>query len=388
MSGNMDTIDPTLLVNMTLGQPPPGKETNFINPETFKTQAEISMNLCMAVAAVFIILRLYAKISITKMYGWDDVWCILAFAGLVAHDAVSISLLAPGKGRILGGHMWDIKALDITKATLQKTLASVCLYAVAALFVKLSILCLYLRLFKVKTTVRWLIYGGMAACSILYTASVISNMILFVPPPGQPQTLAGWSAKAAAIGNNANHLAIFQGAFGTLSDIYLLVIPVQSILVLNLPLAKRIGVSLIFMTGIIATACSIGSLVFRVKVLSSTDLMWDSVKIYIFSSAEITAGIVCACTPVCAAVFRSGKGNFFSSFAQRYLSRTRRSQKSYGTPSEQSADSGDRKFGFARPPRQRGEMDSESTDGLYSTQPKSGCDSSTRSVELTSVVVK
>lgn len=68
----MDTIDPTLLVNMTLGQPPPGKETNFINPETFKTQAEISMNLCMAVAAVFIILRLYAKISITKMYGWDD----------------------------------------------------------------------------------------------------------------------------------------------------------------------------------------------------------------------------------------------------------------------------------------------------------------------------
>jgi len=70
---------------------------------------------------------------------------------------------------------------------MQKTLASVCLYAVAALFVKLSILCLYLRLFKVKTTVRWLIYGGMAACSILYTASVISNMILFVPPPGQPQ---------------------------------------------------------------------------------------------------------------------------------------------------------------------------------------------------------
>jgi hypothetical protein len=65
-------IDPALLVNMTLAQPPLGKQSNFINPENFKTQTEISMNLCMAIGAVFIILRLYVKICITKMYGLDD----------------------------------------------------------------------------------------------------------------------------------------------------------------------------------------------------------------------------------------------------------------------------------------------------------------------------
>jgi hypothetical protein len=78
-----------------------------------------------------------------------------------------------------------IQAIMLTQE--QKTLASVCLYAVAALFVKLSIFCLYLRLFKVKQVTRWLIYGGMAACSIVYTASVIANCVFFVPSPGQPQ---------------------------------------------------------------------------------------------------------------------------------------------------------------------------------------------------------
>lgn len=30
------------------------------------------MNLCMAIGAVFIVLRMYVKVFVTKMYGWDD----------------------------------------------------------------------------------------------------------------------------------------------------------------------------------------------------------------------------------------------------------------------------------------------------------------------------
>jgi hypothetical protein len=133
---------------------------------------------------------------------------------------------------------------------MQKSVSSINLYAAAALFVKLSLFCLYLRLFKVKRVTRWLIYGGIVACVIVYTGSVIINCIWFVPLPGQPQTLASWQAMATPSGPRSYYLAIFQGAFGTLSDIYLLAIPVQSVLVLNLPLAKRIGVSMIFMTGV------------------------------------------------------------------------------------------------------------------------------------------
>lgn len=47
-----------------------------------------------------------------------------------------------------------------------------------------------------------------------------------------------------------NKMAIAQGAFGIVSDIYLLLIPVQSIMILTLPLAKRIGVAMVFSTGL------------------------------------------------------------------------------------------------------------------------------------------
>jgi hypothetical protein len=201
--------------------------------------------------------------------------CCVHFVYVEARSPLTIILInslvmGTGKGKMLGAHMWDIRVLDLTKPTLQvrkvknkaphetvpltraqKVLAAVCLYAAAALFVKLSLFCLYLRLFKVKTAVRWLIYGGMAACVILYSASVIANLVWFIPPPGQPQTIESWSAHSAGAGKRPYMLAVVQGTFGTISDIYLLVIPVQSILALNMPLAKRIGVSMIFMTGIV-----------------------------------------------------------------------------------------------------------------------------------------
>jgi hypothetical protein len=67
-----EAIDPALLVNMTLKQPPPEEYSNFDNPETLKPQGEIGMIFCMVIGAVFIVLRFHVKVWITKMYDWDD----------------------------------------------------------------------------------------------------------------------------------------------------------------------------------------------------------------------------------------------------------------------------------------------------------------------------
>jgi hypothetical protein len=90
-------MDPALLANLTLGPPPPGVVSNFVNPETRKSQGEISMTFCMAVGAVAILLRIYVKVFITKLYGWDDcephthtqIWCIDSLT--LIHDSLVYS---------------------------------------------------------------------------------------------------------------------------------------------------------------------------------------------------------------------------------------------------------------------------------------------------------
>jgi hypothetical protein len=84
----------------------------------------------------------------------------------------------------------------------------------------------------------------------MYAASIIANTVLMVPGPGQPQTQESWLATTAKLGNKLNEVAVAQGAFGTASDIYLLVIPIQAVLGLQLSLQRKLGVSAIFMTGL------------------------------------------------------------------------------------------------------------------------------------------
>ncbi len=73
-----------------------------------------------------------------------------------------------------------------------------------------------------------------------------------MPKPGQPNDAAHWLLRAIDCSKPSQHLAIAQGAFGTLSDIYLLVIPIHSIFQLKLPTRRKIGVSAIFLVGIMS----------------------------------------------------------------------------------------------------------------------------------------
>ena len=114
----------------------------------------------------------------------------------------------------------------------------------------MSLFLLYLRLFKPNKITRWLIYGGIFACGIFYSASIISNCAFCMPKPGQPNDDATWLSRAVECSLPSQHLAIAQAVFGTISDIYLLVIPIQSIFQLKLPTERKIGVSAIFMIGI------------------------------------------------------------------------------------------------------------------------------------------
>ena len=125
------------------------------------------------------------------------------------------------------------------------------LYAVSAFFVKFSLFLLYLRLFKPNQTSRWLICGGIVVCGLFYSASIISNCALCIPRPGQGNDTAAWRSKFGKCYILTDQLAIVQSVFGTISDIYLLVIPIRSVFQLQLPTNRKFGISAIFMIGLV-----------------------------------------------------------------------------------------------------------------------------------------
>jgi hypothetical protein len=66
------------------------------------------------------------------------------------------------------------------------------LYAIAALFVKLSLFILYLRLFQVNKTARNLIYGGIICCCLFYVAAISTSAALETPSPDKSNNLVAW----------------------------------------------------------------------------------------------------------------------------------------------------------------------------------------------------
>lgn len=253
----------------------------------------------MGVALIFIVLRLHVKLAITHQWGWDDMSCVIGFVCIVAHNILYFTQLGPGDR-----HSTHVQ---LTESYLKRTLAGKDTYAASALFVKLSLFLLYLRLFSPSRTTRWLVYGGIFACGAFYTSSIVMVCALCSPKPGEPNNSSTWLLASQSCGISTIRLAVAQSAFSALSDAYLIVLPVQLVFRLQLPMRRKIGVSIIFMIGLIAIACSVSSLAYRIKLLHTTDSTWFGTRIWVLSTSEVSAGIICSCTPVLAALFRTAE---------------------------------------------------------------------------------
>ncbi|KAF1963612.1 hypothetical protein CC80DRAFT_498760 [Byssothecium circinans] len=105
-------------------------------------------------------------------------------------------------------------------------------------------------------------------------------------------------------------------------------------------------------------------------------------------SAEVTTGIVCSSTPVCAAFFRSRHSAYFVSLWQRYFSCFRLLRKAYRIPSGGTQSVLDRKSGTTETRRSQQGPGTGSEDDLFATQMSNGGNGASGSIELQSVVVK
>lgn len=144
----------------------------------------------------------------------------------------------------------DIKSKRISYFH-QIVTASINLWVASVMFVKLSLFLLYLRLFKPNQQSRWLIYMGILTCILCYSAIIIVSTVLYSPAPGQRYDRITLILRARDNAKEIMYLSLGQSIFGTISDIYLLMIPIKTIFQLHMRTRRKFGVSVVFMIGIL-----------------------------------------------------------------------------------------------------------------------------------------
>jgi hypothetical protein len=122
------------------------------------------------------------------------------------------------------------------------------LYGPAIFLAKLTVLLLYLEVFSINTPTRIMIFVAMAIITAHFLTNTIGNAVLCVPLPGESWQLKDSSHACIVV---ADQLSIALGAISVLTDFFIILIPIPVIWRLQLATHKKIGVSLIFITGIL-----------------------------------------------------------------------------------------------------------------------------------------
>ncbi|MCJ1471444.1 hypothetical protein MMC13_000083 [Lambiella insularis] len=220
----------------------------------------------------------------------------------------------------VGVHQWDIPVSSLSPLFLKKLYATQIILPPTFMMIKLSLLMLYLHIFYPKVILRYCIYAGMIINSLFYTGCLGAAAASWTPSSGEPWFETSFSSAY----RTSITLGIVQSVFNVVSDLYLLFLPLWGVSQLQLSFKKKIGVSAIFMTGVLACLSSILTLVFRIKLVANPDTTWDLAAVYTLSIVETTVGIMCSCMPALASFVRLHTP-LFHSFLSLFNSSFRRS---------------------------------------------------------------
>jgi hypothetical protein len=145
-----------------------------------------------------------------------------------------------------GEHIWDTPISHVTEAIMKCNLASQCVFALASIFIKSTLLILYLRIFRPSHRATIMIWAGVVFVVIFHVAGAIAVIVILHPKKG-----ASWfDGKGNTVATNATRMVAAQGVISVVTDFYCLIIPMQLVVGLHLPRGRKFGVAAIFLTGL------------------------------------------------------------------------------------------------------------------------------------------
>lgn len=84
--------------------------------------------------------------------------------------------------------------------------------------------------------------------------------------------------------SNCGHITIpglVHGGLNVVADVVLVLLPIPIITKLHVPTSKKIAISAIFATGVLALICSILAVYYRIQISYGADPVWSNAQAWI-----------------------------------------------------------------------------------------------------------
>ncbi|SLM38665.1 hypothetical protein LPUS_08954 [Lasallia pustulata] len=237
-------------------------------------------------------IRVYTKARILRSLGNDDYTTLVAALSSLLLMSYEIFLIRHG----FITHSWQISNTELSPRILQEFIGLAIVYGITTFFVKLSVLLLYLRIFRVNRTLRNLIYFIIVFLVLFYLAYVASYAAGEVMCADQRRPTASFC--------RTRSFSVVQSAINVAADFYVLCLPIAEVCKLHLKFRQKIGVIAIFMAGLLACVASVIRLAFIIRTRRDLDANSEVAQDSTYIAIEVNVGIICGCASTLPPFFR------------------------------------------------------------------------------------
>jgi len=284
------SVDP----NQPAISPPPGVQSNFTNPPSQVKGIIILEAIFIPLMLLAVAARVWVRTRIVKIWGADDTTCILAACGSIAHMIVYTQTFPLGFGR----HLWDIRAITLIDPSADRILsANGIAYPWTVCFAKLSILLFYKRIFGIYRKMQIAVWVGIFINVVLYTAFAGLSIGSMIKCTGLAQVNDPYCLFNEGIN------VLLTSMVNVITDFYVLLLPIPRLIKLQLKQNRKLGLLLVFSSGLGACATSLARLINFSINIRSYDILWIQGVNAQFTVVEMNIAISVACASCFPAFF-------------------------------------------------------------------------------------
>ncbi|KAF2108139.1 hypothetical protein BDV96DRAFT_504878 [Lophiotrema nucula] len=280
--------------------PPPGLQTNFVDPPSLLGAVIASTVVIQLVTLPFIFARIYVN-AYTRTLKIEDYCAYLAWAAFVVQTALTCLNSSRGMAR----HIWDVSLATLMGGSHLYNILFM-FYSISGGFAKATVFLQFKRIFthpKIRGPVYWVITISLIANALAYTCFLFLYIFTCWPRekiwnPTVPGNCMSWSVSLIAI-----------GALNTFSDIEAFFVPMWALWQLRMEVRKKIGVFAVFAVGALAVAIGCLGMYYRVLILQRPDKTWLLTQTSIICMAELAIVLIVSCCPYLPRIYRRHKHN-------------------------------------------------------------------------------
>ncbi|KAF5877911.1 putative integral membrane protein [Botrytis fragariae] len=248
----------------------------------------IALCIFLGIALILVMMRVYVRLTRAGRFFLNDYFLLVGASMATVFTVCTIINFFQG---VAGHHLLEVFELVPERLTLSTklTMVSEFCWVFSVVFLKFSILHLYVQVFGVEKRflwTAWILAAFVAIIGVLALSFTATNC--------QPFS-AYWTLAGHCVDFKPSFLA--TGILNLVVDILILILPLPKLLRLNMPMRRKFGLFFIF--GIGFGICGISA--WRIQVITDYDFLDLTYRIQylgLSTGLEILLGVIIACIPI------------------------------------------------------------------------------------------